>query len=162
VRTLIDSERRELIVRLMHEYTRALDRLDLEGWVALFAQEARYFVIPRENHARGLPIGIIYDDSRARIEDRLTYIRKIWAGHHDEFQPRHLISSVLLDKVGADEYTATSSFALYTTEPEGNTQLLAVGEYEDIVVFEDEQPRFRERKCILDTNVLPTYFVYPV
>jgi 3-phenylpropionate/cinnamic acid dioxygenase small subunit len=150
------------VERLCYEYVRAVDRKDMEGWAGLFAADGAYFVVARENYERSLPIAFIYDDSRARIEDLVTYVRKIWAGHYDEYQPRHLLSNVLVEELEGQTYRASAHFAVYVTEEEGTSGLLAVGEYDDLVVLEDGVPRFRRKTCILDTNVLPRYFVYPL
>lgn len=150
------------IVRLVNEYVGVLDRKEVEGWAALFAREAGYYVIPRDNLERGLPLAIVYDDSRSRIEDRVDYIRKVWHGHYDDYQPRHMVSTIVVTPMGAEEFSVSANFAVYATELEGTTALLAVGEYRDVVVIEDGVPRFKEKRVILDTSVLARYFVYPL
>jgi 3-phenylpropionate/cinnamic acid dioxygenase small subunit len=55
-----------------------------------------------------------------------------------------------------------TNIAVYFTEPDGRTMLFAAGEYEDVVVVEDDTARFREKTVVLDTDLLPRYFVYPL
>ena len=38
----------------------------------------------------------------------------------------------------------------------------AVGQYRDEIVFTDDGARFRSKLVLLDTNVLPRYFIYPL
>jgi hypothetical protein len=42
------------------------------------------------------------------------------------------------------------------------SRLLTTGEYEDEVTFIEGEPKFREKRVILDADVLPRYFVYPL
>jgi hypothetical protein len=55
------------------------------------------------------------------------------------------------------------SFAVYIAEQgRSGSQLLATGVYFDTVVFEDGQPKFGSKKVVVDSDVLPRYFVYPL
>lgn len=152
----------EKVANLINAYVRALDRKDVETWATLFAKEAAYYVLPRENVERGLPMAHVLDDSRARIDDRVDYIRKVWRGHYNDYQSRHILSNIVIEPAPAELFSVQTNFAVYVTELEGTTSLLAVGEYQDIVVIEDDAARFKEKKVILDTGVLPRGFVYPL
>ncbi len=152
----------DTIIALLNAYVRALDRKDVETWATLFAKDASYSVVPRENVARGLPMAHVLDDSRDRIDDRVDYIREVWRGHYDEYQPRHFLSNIVVEAAENGMFRVEANVAIYITEVEGTTALLAVGEYHDLVMIEDGAARFRAKKVILDTAVLPRGFVYPL
>lgn len=157
-------QKQEAILNLINEYVRIVDSRKIEDWPGLFAEEAAYAVVTRENYDRGLPMALILDDSHDRIKDRVVYITKVWAGHYNDYYPRHILSNISIATFNPDDsqVAVTANMAVYITEPEGNTYLLAVGQYLDTVVFEGNVVKLKEKKIILDTNVLPRYFVYPL
>jgi hypothetical protein len=56
-----------------------------------------------------------------------------------------------------------ANFAVYATvQVDPEPRLLALGEYQDVVDFSGEIPKFRSKKVILDTSVLQDVFVYPL
>lgn len=148
---------------LLSEYARCLDELRIADWEGFFAEEAHYEVSSRENVERGLPLAHVLDHTRARIHDRVTYIMQVWEGHYNAYWPRHILGEpVAIGGDGEDSHVETP-FALYITEAGSvGSRLLAVGRYEDVVALEDGSARFRRKRVILDTTVLPRYFVYPI
>lgn len=162
--TQLDGHVNKLIGSLVNEYVRAVDGRQLENWINLFDEDCSYSVVTRENYDQGLPLALILDDSKDRVKDRVTYITTVWAGHYNDYYPRHIVSNVnVAPSTSSDEeFDVTANFAVYITEAEGFSRLLAVGEYLDIVKVTDDVAKFKEKKVILDTGVLPRYFVYPL
>jgi 3-phenylpropionate/cinnamic acid dioxygenase small subunit len=147
---------------LQRRYVRAVDEKRLDEWVSLFAVECSYIVTTRENEERGLPLALVCDDSNDRIRDRVVYIQDVWKDHFNDYRQRHILSQPEVSWFGG-EARASVSFAVYISEPTKiGSQLLATGEYVDVVVFERGVARFREKRVILDADVLPRYFVYPL
>lgn len=147
---------------LQRQYARAVDGKQLDEWVSLFASDCSYVVTTRENVERGLPLALVYDDSSDRVRDRVVYIQDVWKGHFNDYRQRHLLSDAEVKWVGGQAQVSVS-FAVYISEPTKiGSQLLASGEYADVIVFEGDMPRFREKRVILDADVLPRYFVYPL
>ena len=101
---------------LMDGYARALDRKDLEKWAGFFARQASYYVIPRENLERNLPMAHVFDDTRERIDDRVDYIRKVWHRHYNDYQTRHILSSTGITAGDAGEFLAATNVAIYMTD----------------------------------------------
>lgn len=155
-------------LRLLQEYVELVDGKDLDGWADAFADDASYIVTTQENLARregqGLPVGFVHDHSKDRILDRVTLIRKAWSGHYDDYQPRHVLSTSLVDAHdGEDALSLRTNLSIYITEPNiPGSRVLAVGQYRDVVVFTDDGPRFRSKLVVLDTSTLPRYFIYPL
>lgn len=158
-----DLRMRVAVEELMSEYARALDERSLDDWVDCFSEEASYTVIPRSNLERGLRLCVMADETKARIRDRILFVRKIWNENYTDYIPRHLFT-ILTVRPGEvpGQVAATSNVSVYASEPDGKTMLLAVGEYRDIMVEEGDRLRFRKRQVVLDTEILPRYLVYPL
>lgn len=151
--------------QLQTRYIHALDRQDMAAWTSLFSDraEASYICTTREHVKDGLPLALMMDDCRARIEDRLTYITKVWAGTFQNYQTRHLTQRIDARPGAGDAIELITSFAVYyTAEEDGTAAILTTGEYEDMVIREGADYRFLSKRAVLDTSVLPRYIVYPI
>ena len=147
---------------LQARYARALDSKDLAGWAACFAREAGYSCITRENVSQGLPIALILDDSRGRIDDRVKIVSEVWAGTFEDYSTRHFVQNIHREKSAPDAWAAQSNFIVAYTTADGDSQVLAAGVYEDEMVLESGRLVFRSRKAVLDTTYPPRYLVYPI
>lgn len=158
-----NAESLMLVDELQRRYIEALDRRDLEAWLDCFSQssEAAYFCISAENVERKLQIGLMYDDCRARLEDRVTFITKVWAGTFQPYRTRHFVQRLGAAKRSGGHLHLVSNFSIAITPEGGSSNLLAVGQYEDVVVLDRGQPRFLSKRAVYDTTVLPRYIVYP-
>ena len=160
---MLDLKEITAVEELMRRYVRVLDNRDIEGWVNCFAAEASYTVVPRSNLEQGLPLCIISDESKDRIRDRVVFIRKIWKGNFTDYTTRHL--SMLADLRAGDgegEIEARSNVSIFASEPDGESKILAVGEYIDVIVAFENGCFFKRRQVVLDTEVLPRHIVYPL
>lgn len=136
-----------------------LDEGELERWPDLFTKDCLYKVVPRENFERGLPIALIYCESRAMLVDRVVALRETL------YVPRivrHLTSNIRLRTIAADRLRLTASFALYQTMTDQPSELFLCGRYYDRVMEDEGSLRFSERICVYDSTVVPTSLVYPV
>lgn len=155
----------EALDRLQARYGHALDNQDMAGWKALFSEraEASYICTTREHVKNGLPLALMMDDCRARIEDRVTYITRVWAGTFQNYQTRHLTQRIEARPADGGAIALITSFVVYcTAEEDGTAAILTTGEYEDVVVREGNDYRFLAKRAVLDTSVLPRYIVYPI
>lgn len=160
----VPEEHRSAALELLTDYVKVVDSRDIHRWPDLFADSASYQVISRENHDRGWPLSFVLDDSRERILDRVTYVHEVWRNAVNDYTPRHFISLPEMQPVEGetDEYALEASVCIYMTTLRGETGLLAVGTYQDRVTVADGVPRFISKKVILDTAILPRYFIYPL
>jgi anthranilate 1,2-dioxygenase small subunit len=165
------AERRHAVLDLLTRYVRVVDDpRRIEEWPVLFGDVAEYIVITRENHERGLPIAVIRDDSKDRIIDRVTIIRKFWGAggraedrHYNDAWPRHLVGPVWVELAESGDALLGANFAIYqTVQVDVAPRLLATGEYRDVVEFSGNTPKFKTKTVILDTPVLQDVFVYPL
>ena len=151
--------------RLQAAYIHALDSQDMARWLSLFSEDpaSSYICTTREHVKNSLPLALMLDDCHARLEDRVTYITKIWAGTFQNYQTRHLTQRLHTTRIADDLLEMTTSFVVYSTaEENGVAEILTTGEYQDVVRIEAGGYRFAHKKAILDTSVLPRYIVYPI
>ena len=152
--------------RLLLADANALDSKDMPGWLANYAEEdgASYYCRAAENTEHNLELGFMFDDCRARLEDRVTYVTEIWAGTFQDYRTRHFVQRVSHCQVDASTAEAVSNFSVFMTPMDtGVTQVLAAGLYLDKVrLSENGGAKFLSRRAELDTSVLPRYLVYPI
>ena len=106
---------RTLILDLLADYGALLDHGNYAAWLGLFAPECTYNVVPRENYDRGLPVGLIYCDSRAMLEDRIMALRE--ANKYNIHTDRHLIGLPRLVPAGSGPTGSRSRRPLRFTRP---------------------------------------------
>jgi anthranilate 1,2-dioxygenase small subunit len=116
----------------------------------------------RENEEQGLPVAMMLDDSRARIADRVKYVTRVWAGTFEEYRTRHFVQRLHCAGKGPSLYEVESQFMVAYTTARGQSELLVVGVYLDEVIVAGGRAKFRARKAVLDTVVIPRYLVYPI
>ena len=141
---------RDRVQDLQLRYAHAIDDDALEQWPTFFMADGRYRVIPRENHARGLPACLIDCRGVAMMEDRVVSLRtaNIYNIHFD----RHLLSPPLVEAPEADgTVRARSQFLVMQSDQSGVSKPFATGVYLDVIDVSGEAARFRERTVILDS-----------
>ena len=143
-------------------YAAALDEQRLDDWAEMFTEDAFYVVISRENADRGLPVGLIYCDSKRMIHDRAFALETTTM-----FAPRylrHIISN--LQVLGDDSQGAIRARANYVLiqvlydRPEA--KLHQVGAYHDVFRRVDGALKLSERRCIYDSLLVDNALCLPV
>jgi 3-phenylpropionate/cinnamic acid dioxygenase small subunit len=153
-------ELRAQLADLYCAYGDVLDEGELERWPDLFTKDCLYKAIPRENFEQGLPIALIYCESRAMLVDRVVALRE--TALYVPRIVRHLTSNIRLRTIAPNGLRLTASFALYQTMPDPPSELFLCGRYYDRVMEDEGSLRFSERVCVYDSTVAPTSLVYPV
>ena len=152
------------IDELQLRYIRALDEKDMKGWLATFSRkaEATYVCTTAESAEGNLPVAMMLDDSRGRLEDRVTFITKIWAGTFQDYRMRHFVQRISSEQRG-DVWHVRSNYQVVCT-PIGRDQRIEQisGIYEDVIDCSEGTPAFLSKKAIADEAVLPRYLVYPI
>lgn len=147
---------------LQIEYIAALDHKDMPGWLASFGNPGSYICIAAENVDHGLPLALMMDDCHERLEDRVTYVTKVWAGTFEDYQTRHFIQRISASDLGGGVYGVVTNFTVLYTAEQGKTDILVAGRYEDEIVLGANGAKFRSKRAVMDTNISPRYIVYPV
>ncbi len=147
-----------------------LDERRYEDWLALVAEDVRYWMpmrrnvkvddIEREFTREGLDISW-FDEGKETLTRR---VRQIQTGIHWAEEPvsriSHMVSNVRLLEASPSwvdpvEVTVRCRFLIYRNRVETETDIL-VGKREDLLRRVDGQWQIARRKIVLDQNVLLT------
>jgi anthranilate 1,2-dioxygenase small subunit len=158
------SELRTQIEDLMAAYVECLDSDQLEQWPDFFTEHCVYKVIPYENAALGMPIPLMYGDSRGMLRDRVVAHRN--ANFFAPHLYRHLVGRVRIVGEENGVISTRANYAVFRTmlDPSdyGRSELFSVGVYQDKIVFEGDKPRLQEKIVVVDTSQIPTLLVTPL
>jgi 3-phenylpropionate/cinnamic acid dioxygenase small subunit len=153
-------ELRARLADLYCAYDNALNDGKLEQWPSLFAEDCIYKVIPRENVEQGLPVAVIYCESRDMLTDRVVALRETAL-----FAPRiarRMTTAICLRAIDGDGMHLTASFAVFQTMPDRPSELFLCGSCRDRVMDDAGTLRFAERVFIYDSTIVPTSLVHPL
>lgn len=151
------------IQQLQARYCRALDKKDMQAWLDCFTKDGSYELLPSDNVEQGLPMALMLDDTFERLQDRVTYITKVWQGTFEDYQTRHFVQEIDAQKESDSPlYRVASNVGVFFTGDEGDTKILVSGVYEDLIRIDGEKAAFVQKRVILDTFVPPRYIVYPI
>lgn len=146
-------------------YCEALDGHDMPAWLATFVNEpsASYVCTTAESVEAKRRIALIHDDCYARLQDRVTFVTRIWAGTYQEYRARHVVRQTSCLKASDNEFAGRANFIIaLTTSDSQLTETTIAGVYEDRIRIVDGQALFVSRKAIIDGALLPRYITYPL
>lgn len=150
----------ERVSRLNAEYARAIDDDRLEDWPEFFAEPCLYSITSADNHRRGMPVGVIYADSKGMLKDRVAALRE--ANVYERQSYRHVVGlpAILGERDGA--VRAETPFLVVRIMRDGTMALFATGRYLDALVEEAGVLRFRERVVVCDSSRIDTLLAIPL
>ncbi len=157
-----DIELQYTVENLFARYAHAIDDGRLEAWPDFFVEDACYRITTAENHERGLPLSLMYADSRAMLRDRVSALRH--ANVYEAQRYRHAISSVLAERIDANTARAVSAFQVLRIMHSGETVLFASGRCLDRIRLAGEQglAQFEERVVVIDSRRVDTLMAIPL
>ena len=149
---------------LYAQYAEYLDEGPLDEWPTLFAQDAVYRIVTRENYERDLPLAIILCEGRPAIEDRVYAIgNTVFALPR---RTRHLVSGIrarLDPSETTEHWMVTANFAVFETLEERHTECHTTGRYQDRLTRSAEgQLQFLSKLAICDSALVPNSLVTPL
>lgn len=157
----LDVEVRFELEDLYTHYAAALDDGPLESWPDLFTEECLYLVMPRDNYDQGLPLAIMRCESRGMLKDRVHAVQETIM--HEPRYLRHQISNIRPLPGADDALAVTANYSVIEVLHDELPRILSVGRYLDLVGREvDGQLRFREKRVIYDSVLVPNTIVYPL
>jgi anthranilate 1,2-dioxygenase small subunit len=148
---------RAAVTDLLAEYGALIDMARFDEWLDLFVEKCRYEIVPRENFDRGLPVALVFCDSRAMLEDRIRALRE--ANKYNIHTDRHVIG---LPRMIDGGRSIEAPFAVYQTDQEGETRLFATGLYRDRVERSGQRLKIRDKLILLDTFAVPSLLATPL
>jgi len=151
------------IAQFLYTEAELLDERRHDEWLALLADDIRYWMPMRRNvkfgdtereFTRETEDISWFDEGKDTLTRR---VRQIQTGIHWAEEPRsritHMVSNVQLLSVTSDEVVAKSRFLIYRNRVETETDLL-VGKREDTLRRDGVGWLIARRKITLDQNVL--------
>ena len=148
------------LVELNAAYARTIDNEQFEQWPDLFTDPCLYKVTTAENVAKGYEAGIIYADSRAMLQDRVSALRK--ANIYERQRYRHIVGlPVVLGQEGGAT-VAETPFLIVRIMGDGAMALFATGCYRDKVKPDASGAlKFQERIVVCDGRRFDTLVAIP-
>ena len=153
-------ELRARLADLYGGYDEALAEGEYERWPDFFTAACVYRITSRENYDAGLPVALIYAESRAMLVDRVAALRKTLL-----YAPRitrNLTAAIVLRSIQPDGMRLSASFAVFQTLINEPSAVFLCGRYYDRVVEDGGTLRFAERVCVTDATVVPTSLIFPL
>jgi len=141
-------------------YARTIDTDALEQWPAFFADDCHYRITHVENEREGLPAGIVYADSRAMLEDRVSALRE--ANIYERQRYRHVLGMPVITKAEAGAIEAETPFIVARIMATGQTELFASGAYHDRFARRDGRLRLASRVAVCDSTAIDTLLALPL
>jgi anthranilate 1,2-dioxygenase small subunit len=154
----MDLDLQLAVERLHAQYVHALDADRLEAWPGFFTENGRYRIATAENEERGLPLPVLYCEGRAMMRDRIQSLR-----HANIYEPqryRHIVSSVLTEKIGPGEAKSSANFLVIRIMQDGSTVVFASGRYQDRINL--DEMKYDERVVICDSRRFDTLLAIPL
>jgi len=158
----MDSELQFTVENLLARYAHAIDDDRLEAWPDFFVEHARYRITTAENHERGLPLSLVYADSRAMLRDRVSALRH--ANVYEAQRLRHCVSAVMVGRIDAHTARAVSAFQVVRIMHSGESMLFASGRCLDRIRIAGEAglAQFEERIVVIDSRRVDTLMAIPL
>ena len=142
------------------EYARSIDDDRLEAWPDFFVEQCLYRITTADNHARGMPAGLIYADSRDMLRDRVAALRK--ASVYERQRYRHVVGQSAVTSAAEEPLRSETPFLVVRIMRDGAMDLFASGRYLDELAEEGGALKFRQRLVVCDSSRIDTLLAIPL
>jgi anthranilate 1,2-dioxygenase small subunit len=156
------------IARAQARYVRCIDSDDLEAWPGFFTDPCFYQITSADNYRRGLPVGLIWADTRGMLVDRVSALRE--ANIYERHSYRHMLGQPAVLSVVPSESTdsglleadSETPFLVLRITGDGPTDIFASGVYVDRYVIDSENALLRRRVVVCDSSRVDTLLALPL
>jgi salicylate 5-hydroxylase small subunit len=145
---------------LYSDYSACVDQGDFEKWPEFFLDECEYRIQPRENYERKLPLSIMWLESKGMLKDRVYGIRETL--YHDPYYQRHIVAAPRVTAIDGDDIHCEANYLVLRTKQDEPSEIFNVGRYIDIVRKTSDGLKFKSRRCIFDSELIPNSIIYPI
>ena len=143
------------------DYASVIDADRLEEWPGFFHADCLYKITTAENLRKGYEAGVIYADSRAMLEDRVSALRR--ANIYERQTYRHIIGMPAIRSEDGGMICAETPFVVVRTMRTGEMSLFAAGKYLDKARTDGTGAlRFMERIVVCDSSRFDTLLAIPL
>lgn len=140
---------------LLFEEAALIDSWRLQDWLALFTEDAGYFVPPTDVNDDASPEKTLFyiADDRARLEQRVIRLDKKTA--HSEYprsKIRHLVSNIRILDIQDGVLSVDAAFVIFRTK-DGQTDTF-MGRYDYRLKRQGDSFKIASKSCHLDMDGL--------
>ena len=148
------------LVELNAAYARVIDNEQFEQWPELFHDDCLYKVTTAENVAQGMESGVMYADSRAMLQDRVSALRT--ANIYERQRYRHIVGLPVVLGEASGVADVETPFLIVRIMRDGTMDVFATGCYRDRVRADAAGAlRFVERIAVCDGGRFDTLVAIP-
>lgn len=159
-KAVLTAELRLDVEEFYARYAECLDGGRLQQWPEFFLESCVYRITTRRNLRLGPEEDLVSLASRTAMIDRIGAI-----GQSEDYEPhtqRHIVSSFRIQAASAEELRAQANFQILRTFPERRTEYFVSGSTSDRIAVSAGRLNFREKICVLDSDVPPDSLLYPI
>lgn len=157
---MIDFKTYFEIQNLYSDYAMVCDSAEWEKWPEFFVEEGTYRLQPRENFEQGLPLCLLALESKAMIKDRVYGVKETM--YHDPYYQRHIVGTPRIVSVEGDRITSEANYTVIRTKFDGDSTILSVGYYHDVIVKTPDGLKLQSRLCVYDSEMIANSIIYPI
>jgi 3-phenylpropionate/cinnamic acid dioxygenase small subunit len=158
--TPLSAEFRLDVQEFYFRYVECLDGGRLQHWPEFFLDSCVYRVGTRRALRGDGEDDFMFLNGKTAMRDRITAIGQ--SEDYEPYQQRHFIGNFRIQSAAADELRIQVNFQVLRTYPERRTEWFLSGYYLDRVAVAGTRFNFREKLCVLDSEVAPQALVYPI
>lgn len=158
--SILTAELRLDIQEFYFRYAECLDGGRLQQWPEFFLDSCIYRVTTRRSLRLGPDEDLMIINSKTAMRDRIVAV-----GQSEDYEPhmqRHYVSNFRVQAASDEELRVQANFQVLRTFPERRTELFASGYYSDRIALNNGRLNFREKLCVLDSDVPPESLIYPL
>ncbi len=156
----VDAAVRFAIADLYADYAAHLDERRYEQWLALFDEDCRYTVQPRENADAGLPLATVRLESKGMLKDRVHAVTETM--YHGPYYQRHIIGPASIAMCAEDEARVEANYLVIRTHLGQPSDVFNTGRYIDRLTRTPEGWRIRDKLAVFDSELIPNSMIYPI
>ena len=159
-KSVLTAELRLDVQEFYARYAECLDGGRLQQWPEFFLESCVYRITTRRNLRLGPEADLVFLSSRTAMIDRIVAV-----GQSEDYEPhvqRHIVSNFRIQAASESELRAQANFQILRTFPEQRTEYFVSGSYSDRVAVSAGRLNFREKICVLDSDVPPDSLIYPI
>jgi 3-phenylpropionate/cinnamic acid dioxygenase small subunit len=157
---ILTTELRLDLQEFYFRYAECLDGGRLQQWPEFFLDSCIYRVTTRRSVRLGPDEDLMIINSKTAMRDRIVAV-----GQSEDYEPhlqRHYISNFRVQAASDEELRVQANFQVLRTFPERRTELFVSGYYSDRIALNNGRLNFREKLCVLDSDVPPESLIYPI
>ncbi|NHB88991.1 hypothetical protein C5471_15280 [Photorhabdus tasmaniensis] len=144
-------------------YNEFLDEGNIEQWPNFFVKDSHYRITSRENFDQNFPLSFVLCDGQKMIKDRAIALQKtVMYRRRSQCRIVSGVRLISIDDVNVYGIKACSSFAIYESLYGESSKLLVCGRSHDVIVQDDGILKFKDRMCIINTDIIPDSIVLPI